>query len=61
MAAADEAEHTRTRSGIPRRRGSGHGHGHAHHAHPDPDAQPGAEEDIDAVNRLMGFLREDEA
>ena len=58
MVAADEAEETRTRSGLPRRRGNGHGH-----ARPVPDAHAhdAGDDELDAVNRLMGFLREGEA
>jgi len=61
MAAADEAEETRTRSGLPRRRGNGHGHARPvpdAHAH---DAREAGDDELDAVNRLMGFLREDQA
>ncbi|HZM32618.1 MAG TPA: hypothetical protein VFB77_19100 [Acidimicrobiales bacterium] len=43
---------------MPRRLGNGHGH-----AHPDLDSPAGeaGDKELDAVNRLMGFLREDEA
>jgi hypothetical protein len=61
MAAADEGDGTRTRSGMPRRRGNGQGHAHLlpdAHAH---DAREAGDDELDAVNRLMGFLREDEA
>ena len=66
MAAADEAEEARTRSGLPRRRGNRHGHGHARpvpdaHAREAGEAGEAGDDELDAVNRLMGFLREDEA
>jgi hypothetical protein len=55
MAGADDIEEHRNNGGMPRRRGNGH----AAAGTETVDHEAGDDE-IEAVNRLMGFLRDDE-
>jgi len=61
MAGTDDVDGTRLPGRTPRRRRSGSRNGNGHGRAPDADRVPeAADDEIDAVNRLMGFLRDDE-